>query len=54
MADVCMSGKKAVSEHKNLVQVLRSGNKKELKAEARDQSKELKSYRKTARKSGRS
>ena len=34
-----------VSEHKDLVRVLRRGSKGELRKEAREQSKELKQYR---------
>jgi len=46
MANICMTKKSAVSEHEKLVKVLRTGNKKALKSEAKDQSKELKGYRK--------
>ncbi len=53
MANVCMTGKQAVREHKKLVGVLKRGDKKELSEEAKDQAKELRQYRKTARKSPR-
>jgi hypothetical protein len=46
MANICMTKKDAVDEHKKLVRVLRTGNKKELSAEATDQARELKGDRK--------
>jgi len=46
MAKICMTKKSAVSEHEKLVKVLRSGNKKALRSEAKDQGEELKTYRK--------
>jgi hypothetical protein len=54
MANICMTGKQAVKEHKKLVRVLKTGTEKELKSEARDQAGELREYRKKARKSNRS
>jgi hypothetical protein len=45
MGNICMTKTDAVQEHKKLVRVLRSGKPKELKAEAKDQSKELAGYR---------
>ena len=53
MANICMTGKQAVAEHKKLVRVLKTGTEKELSAEAKDQSGELRGYRKKARKSSR-
>lgn len=38
---ISMSKKDFVSEHKNLVNILRKGNRAKLKAEARKQAKEL-------------
>lgn len=49
MANICMTGKRAVNEHKKLVRVLRTGSEKELGDEAKDQAGELKGYRKKAR-----
>jgi hypothetical protein len=49
-----MTGKQAVNEHAKLVRILRTGSKKELSSEAKDQAGELKQYRKTARKPNRS
>jgi hypothetical protein len=54
MADVVIPGKEAVSEHRNLVKVLRSGDKSVMSKEAGKQSGELRKYRKIARKSERS
>ena len=49
MANVVMAGKQAVREHEHLVKVLRTGTRKELRAEAKDQAGELREYRKTAK-----
>jgi hypothetical protein len=53
MPNVCMTKKSAVKEHSHLVKVLRAGGKEERDKEARDQASELKSYRKSGRKSSR-
>jgi hypothetical protein len=53
MANICMTAEQAVQEHTRLVKRLRSGNKKALREEAKDQAGELKEYRSKARKSHR-
>jgi hypothetical protein len=45
MPNICMTKKDAVQEHEKLVKVLRSGGKRALKAEAKDQAGELSKYR---------
>ena len=39
-----MSDKEFVEEHKKLIRVLKSGNRKDLKREAKEQEEELKEY----------
>jgi hypothetical protein len=51
--DVVMTRKDAIDEHSKLVRVLRSGSKKDLASEARDQARELKKYRRGSSRSGR-
>lgn len=52
--EICAPKAELVKEHEHLVRTLRKGSKKEQKAEAADQAKELSGYRKAkGRKFGR-
>jgi hypothetical protein len=48
--EICEPKGEIVKEHERLVKTLRTGSKKELRAEAKDQSGELSKYRKGGRK----